>query len=1068
MAEDDLKTSEESSDSSSSSEDSGSSDSNSSSSDSSSSDSSSSGSEPESTEPAAAAEKPEIESFTAEPESFTKGSDAKIRLSWKIKGDPKTISIDGVDQSIEASATSVEVTPQDTTEYTLKVSNDAGDTEQTCKVEAKEEEKKEEEKKDEETKDEEKKDAEAKDEEKKDEEKKEEEKKDEDTKQKLEIESFTASETEIEKGKTATLEWKLSGKPTEISIADLEGASLGPDDTSCVVTPEESRDYVLTVKNEAGEEASKTVHVDVKAAAEAASIESFTASSEGVEEGKSIQVAKDARVTFKWQLKGEPGSIELSGHDGKIDPKDTSVELAVSSSAEYTLMLKGPDGATADSATVQVDVDEVGSGNAHQTETGRPTIDKFTASDGSSDDLEHSVQVTKGTKVKFSWSVQGDVTEVTLTGVAEKIDAKTTEWELTPEKDLDYELVVKNEVGKDSRTVHVSVNSEGEVVSGHATVSAAGDVVCNPPVRLLTQFDARLSKVPMAGSDNSVSWISSGCAPCSYAAVLRWYAEDNSRTAGKVRFPSRSGTEIPAEHYPRRMLQVFFPKLEGTNPRGKCGLDKSFHVDYGVLFAESAKALGSKKDVTRYAKGNAKWWMDTLRGKLQNGPLVINFTKPAGHFVVLQGIKDDKLLLVDPGNIVSRKGPKEYKDDFQTGAGMPDEGQWKTGSVKDERDSRCYVAVGGKYRDYILDSLYLAQGYEVEGGGSVAASSDAGETGGEKAEEKPAEEKPAEEKPADAEKPADGGASDGEKPQSAEAGKWEEYADGRALPVEIVEQIKSARAKYPAIDLKKKGEHKYSYYGTSAHKKYLLDWVKTKIDGVSGKSDKFAAMTFRDLLSREGSTSSWNTWDNQIVTWGTGFSAIASLPEFVLPLLNQQQAAREKLRAVGFVWVDKQGYRLVDVNKGAVVVSKGKDHKAAAEAWRQQPDLLTAMSGISEDAESRDGVSEAMFQGYKKMSASFDASPIHTQALFGFVSHMHHWLPAFAKAGWKEAAAEAGSGASSEERDCQLAITFAKRFQVHASKHPKYGKIDIKTPLKRNLERCKKDGLSGLDPNAAF
>src|SRR5205085_10294377 len=125
-----------------------------------------------------------------------------------------------------------------------------------------------------------------------------------------------------------------------------------------------------------------------------------------------------------------------------------------------------------------------------------------------------------------------------------------------------------------------------------------------------------------------------------------------------------------------------------------------------------------------------------------------------------------------------------------------------------------------------------------------------------------------------------------------------------------------------------------------------------------------------------------------------------------------------------------------DLNAGKVIKSNPKNHKPARErhfppawAWRQQTDLMAAMSGIAEAPETRDVVTEAMWTHYQQKSRRIDPSAVYTLALYICVSRMGHWLPAFAKDSWTEAVAEEGKGTPSEEQDCRLAYSFAKKFK---------------------------------------
>jgi hypothetical protein len=293
------------------------------------------------------------------------------------------------------------------------------------------------------------------------------------------------------------------------------------------------------------------------------------------------------------------------------------------------------------------------------------------------------------------------------------------------------------------------------------------------------------------------------------------------------------------------------------------------------------------------------------------------------------------------------------------------------------------------------------------------------------------------------------------------------------LPGELCEKIKAERAKFPDLGLteissgKWKGKHHYQYFGKNAeHKKYLVEYMKKRIDSAKSKAEKFAAMTYRALLDREGSTSSWNTFDNQIVTWGTGFGAVGALP-LVLNQINKSDGAKQRLRAVGFLWDDKKGYFIADPHQAKVLKSKSRqDHKEAADAWRAQTDLLSAMSGLAEHPDTRDVITEANFQAYKTNSASFNADPVQTAGLFGLVSHLHHWYPAFAKVAWKHAVDTAGGGGASEAQDCALAKAFAKKFF-------NYGNANLKSPmneaqLRGYVRDAKKDGLSSLETEFSF
>ena len=315
-------------------------------------------------------------------------------------------------------------------------------------------------------------------------------------------------------------------------------------------------------------------------------------------------------------------------------------------------------------------------------------------------------------------------------------------------------------------------------------------------------------------------------------------------------------------------------------------------------------------------------------------------------------------------------------------------------------------------------------------------------------------------------------------PPSEKVGEWEEYADGRPLPAELAEKIKAERAKFPEIKLtdmggKFKGKDHYQYLPPSKeHRDYLQAYMKARIEKAASKVEGFAAKTFRDLLGQEGSTSSWNTYDNQIVTWGTGFGAVGALP-LVLNEINKSEGTRERLRAVGFAWSKKEGYFIADLENGKVVKStpgKSLDHHPPANAWRAQKDLLAAMSGLAEHPDTRDVITEAFFIAYKTNSASFAADAINGDGLFGLVSHLHHWYPGYAGPAWKAARESAGGGSPSVQQDMALAKALVKRFYTYGNEQlAKHGSGKMnESQLRGYVVHAKKIDMPDLETDFSF
>jgi len=212
-----------------------------------------------------------------------------------------------------------------------------------------------------------------------------------------------------------------------------------------------------------------------------------------------------------------------------------------------------------------------------------------------------------------------------------------------------------------------------------------GDAVCRPRLRMLPQWDGRWAKKTL--HDTKSTWRNSGCHPCSIAEVLRWIAEDNPATAGKFQFPTAPGAKIPADEYPRRMCEAFWPDLGGEVP----SVDKKSKdpkVDHDALGEAAEQALGMPKGARKLAHRNVA----AVKKALARGPLVVCMP---GHFVVIHGIVDGKLLIVDPGNVLLNHWQLEDGGDVEIGQGMPRKDQWGVGTPPPpEIDKRGYVRLG--------------------------------------------------------------------------------------------------------------------------------------------------------------------------------------------------------------------------------------------------------------------------------------------------------------------------------------------------------------------------------------
>ena len=291
----------------------------------------------------------------------------------------------------------------------------------------------------------------------------------------------------------------------------------------------------------------------------------------------------------------------------------------------------------------------------------------------------------------------------------------------------------------------------------------ADAIQVNPPVRLLVQYDPRWG--PKYVHDKE-TWQSSGCHPSSIYTILRWHAED-SPNRGSFTFPFKEGSEIPADHYPRRGAEGFWPDKAGAvAAHGNL-------VAHEELMAKACEALGMDKKECVLPHVS----MASLKAALANGPLAICMQHP-GHFLVLQGIDGSgRLLICDPGAVLGNDSGKHFAPwhNVQTGKGMPPKEQWPNKSPPAyERSGVTYVAVhptdtfveidGAKIS--FLNAISRAEQYINKKAGAPApggaASPQPAAAGGDKPAPKPDEPKPADPKAADQPKGDEGPITEGD------------------------------------------------------------------------------------------------------------------------------------------------------------------------------------------------------------------------------------------------------------------------------------------------------------------
>lgn len=258
------------------------------------------------------------------------------------------------------------------------------------------------------------------------------------------------------------------------------------------------------------------------------------------------------------------------------------------------------------------------------------------------------------------------------------------------------------------------------------------DIVIDPPVRLLTQFDNRWAKKRIGGpkTGTMLDWQANGCNATTAAMILRWFAEDCPD--GRIGFPTKDGGVIEPDRYPMRMAEAFWPEAD---PPGKVELTAEGRINYRKIYAiaahylktgeivrrEGGNAVDQPSPVAHYV-GNrpAGGWMSLLREMLEAGPVIVGIGAPSAHFVLCQGVAGNALLLLDPGAVLfnafhgGKSGIEDWsgKDGYADGTNdpeavrMPDPSQWPGGDVQpSERDARCYHRISGTFLDDLFGAM---------------------------------------------------------------------------------------------------------------------------------------------------------------------------------------------------------------------------------------------------------------------------------------------------------------------------------------------------------------------------
>ncbi|WP_437994963.1 peptidoglycan-binding domain-containing protein [Sorangium sp. So ce185] len=293
---------------------------------------------------------------------------------------------------------------------------------------------------------------------------------------------------------------------------------------------------------------------------------------------------------------------------------------------------------------------------------------------------------------------------------------------------------------------------------------------------------------------------------------------------------------------------------------------------------------------------------------------------------------------------------------------------------------------------------------------------------------------------------------------------WEDHARGSgaveagsALPEDLTAEIAQFRAAVPVEPgLKPWGAgHVYTGSADKAHLAYLHGYLDARAAKAS-PADRRKITAFQAFQAREGSTAAINTYDNQIVTWGTGWGGLGWLGK-VMARATANDAVREALGAAGVRYRGSNVYDVVDLDSG-MVVTGGKE---ALEILRRSVPLLHLLIDLARNPATRDAVTEAQLRTFMDGSGNIcGADAIATQALFNLIAHLKHWAPGYVIGCLEWAVPQLGPGSPSEERDRRLAALVGRYFYGKARKHrwiPDFRQFRL------YFRHMKDDGLDCLD-----
>jgi hypothetical protein len=209
----------------------------------------------------------------------------------------------------------------------------------------------------------------------------------------------------------------------------------------------------------------------------------------------------------------------------------------------------------------------------------------------------------------------------------------------------------------------------------------------------------------------------------------------------------------------------------------------------------------------------------------------------------------------------------------------------------------------------------------------------------------------------------------------------------------VFDEIKANRAALPEYAIAKVNDYhgwKGMVLGDSGAREKL---TPTALQGPSGDAATKARRVAFKELGHEGTVDSINTYDDQIVTWGKGFSAKSgSMNEVLEIMFTSDPEARHMLLRAG-IDLDAKTWRIVNEETG--MIETGND---ALRLMQFDTRLLSVFVALGRDPKHQQHALDAQWAAMEKGAAKVPEYAYDwPESAIALAAHLAHWSPAF---GW--------------------------------------------------------------------